>query len=68
MISSYAKSKKAKRVETESKMVATRGWGGGGIRQMLFKDTNLQQVVNKPQRSNAQYNEYRQQYCNYIVG
>ena len=48
MISSYAKSKKAKRVETESKMVATRGWGGGGIRQMLFKDTNLQQVVNKP--------------------
>ena len=34
---------------------------------MLFKGTDLQQVVNKPQRSNAQYNEHRQQYCTTIV-
>ena len=33
--------------------------------QMLFKGTNLQLVANKPQRSNAQYSEYRQQY--YII-
>lgn len=30
------------------------------IKVMVFKGTNLQQTVNKPQRSNAQYNEYRQ--------
>ena len=28
---------------------------------MLFKGTNLQQVVNKTWRSNAQYSEYRKQ-------
>lgn len=38
------------------------GHGAGGIRLMLFKDTNLQQVVNKTKRSNEQYNEYRHYY------
>ena len=41
-------SKKAKLIETESKMVVIREWGVGGMGQMLFKDTNLQQIVNKP--------------------
>ena len=36
--------------------------GVGGIEQILFKDTNLQGVVNKPVRSNAQHSEYRQCY------
>lgn len=36
--------------------------GSGGIRQMLFKGTNLQQVVNKSQRFNTQQSKYRQQY------
>ena len=41
------------------------GDGGGRIGQMLFKGTNLQPVVNKPQRSNPQHGEYRQ-YCRII--
>lgn len=38
------KKKKAKLVKSESRMVVTRGWelGGSGIREMLFKGTNLQ--------------------------
>lgn len=39
-------------------MEGTRGWGIG--EQVLLKGTNFQQVVNKPQRSNAQYSEYRE--------
>lgn len=39
--------------------------GGQGIRLMLFQGTNLQRVVNRPQRSDAWYNEYRQQYFTY---
>ena len=34
---------------------------------MLFKGTDLQQVANKSYRSNAQYSEYRQQYCVIII-
>lgn len=32
---------------------------------MMIKGTNLQYGVNKPQTSNAQFNEYRQ-YYNYV--
>lgn len=39
-----------------------RGLRGEKIGQM-FKGTNLQQVVNRPQRANVQHGEYRQQYC-----
>ena len=31
-----------------------------GVDLIVFNDTSLRQVVNKPQRSNPQYNEYRQ--------
>ena len=35
-------------------MVVIKGWGGR-LGQMIFKDLNLKLVVNKPQRSKAQY-------------
>ena len=34
---------------------------------MLFKGTNLQGIVSKPQRSNPQDSEFRQQYCTIIM-
>ena len=39
----------------------------GGEIKTDVKGTNLQQVVNKPSRSNAQCNEQRQQYCTIII-
>ena len=41
--------------------MVTRGWGWGNRTDV--KDTNLQQILNKTLRSNAQYSEYRKQYC-----
>ena len=41
--------KKSNKKEKQSKMVVFRGWGWGDKKVMLFKGTNLQQVVNKPQ-------------------
>lgn len=38
-------------------------WGGRGWIRVMFKGTNFQYVVNKPQRSNAQY----RQYCTIIM-
>ena len=43
--------------QKQSKMVVTKGQR---IRLMVFKGTDLQQALNKAQRSNAQYIEYRQ--------
>ena len=43
-------------------MVVTRGWG-----QMLFKGTNLPQVVNKPRKSDTECSEYRQQHLFTII-
>lgn len=42
----YVESKKGQTCKKPNKMVVTRS-GGGEIRQMLLKDTNLQQVMNK---------------------
>lgn len=44
-------------------MVVTRGRESEGSVQILFKDTDLQTIVNKPWITNAQHSEYRQQYC-----
>lgn len=54
----YVESKKIKPVKN-SKMVVTWGWGRG-MRWMVFTCTDLQWVVNKLQRPNVQYNDYRQ--------
>lgn len=37
------------------------GLVGRGTKEILFKGTHLQLVINKTERSNA--NDYRQQYC-----
>lgn len=42
-------------------MVITRGQNVGETR-LMFKGTNLQQVLNKPQSSNEQCNDYMQLY------
>ena len=47
-------------LKTESKWWLP-GDGGKGTKCVLFKVINLQQAIHKPQRSNAQYNQYRQQ-------
>ena len=41
--------------------------GSGGIGQMLFKGTNLHQIVNKSERFNTQHSKYRQQYSVIII-
>lgn len=55
----YVESKNVKPVEN-SKMVGIRGLGGERIIVITFKGTNLKQAVNKPLKSNARCNEYRQ--------
>ena len=45
--------------------MVTRVGGSGKIEQM-FKGTNLQQVVNNSEKSNAQYSEYKL-YCIIII-
>lgn len=44
-------------------MVVTRERELEGSGRILFKGTNLQRIVNKPWRPNAQHSEYRPQYC-----
>lgn len=48
-------------------MVVSKEWVGEGIRLMVFKGINLQQVLNKPQKSNVWYTECRQSYCKYVM-
>lgn len=43
-------------------MVATKGWGGEEMKEILFKGTHLQ-LVDKSWSSNTQHSEYRQQNC-----
>lgn len=45
-------------------MLIISGWGQR--EGQMFKGMNLHQVVNKPQRSNTQYSEYKQ-YCIVII-
>lgn len=40
--------------------------GGWGDKLTVVWGTDLQRVVNQPQRSNARYNKYRQQHCTTI--
>lgn len=47
-------------------MVVTREWQWGD-RAIFFQGTNLQRIVNKPWRYNAQYTDYRQQFCIIII-
>lgn len=42
------------------------GMVGRMMMKLMFKGTNLQKVVTKQQRSDAQYNEHRQ-YCTVII-
>lgn len=56
----YVESKNVKPVKN-SKMVGIRGLGiWERIIVITFKGTNLKQAVNKPLKSNARCNEYRQ--------
>lgn len=57
-----------KKSQTHKKQTVNGGYqgmGAKGTKRMLFKAINLQQT--KPQRSNAQYNQGRQQQCTVTI-
>ena len=63
----YVKSNKVKFIKKKGINWWSPVDGGWGIRLVLFKGTYMQEVVNKLSRSDAEYDEYRQQYHTVIV-